>query len=496
MKLKFLFIVLIIFNINIYGEILSGNKSLIIRNTSILPIINLSKNKSYDYLASLLHYNLKNNLGSQFNIIETNLSEADTFEPTKDTAGKYSIQFNADLVIYGTINIINDIITVNIKTYDAIKDSVTENTEFRYNAKNDLNFLLKKISEKYCSAIIEKFSSYDVELLSIISNRSKLDNQKKTLIQNLLKINKNSYWTYLIQENKKLITIPFLKNSVIFVCDDISDYAVETENLTNDDDSNVKIFVFDDNPGEVRKFKIHLKDNSPILYEYKQKYNYEIDIKYIKIPLENIIKNYRFFIDNSIIGSTSGIFSYELKFGIGVPFNSKLDNNFYIKLLYGIKAINISRTENEKNEYEENLEGANYKFRISFGFEHIFYFKNFLGVQVGIDSGFEYFIFYIMITQDKIINYTKPFTGYPCITISSPFSLHLFTYFRINLIIGIEPTLRFAMSYFNNGEYWNKYIDEARGYGMELFRIRADEFLTVDLFFYDMPIYVSMRIKF
>ena len=56
---------------------------------------------------------------------------------------------------------------------------------------------------------------------------------------------------------------------------------------------------------------------------------------------------------------------------MGLPFNSKLENNFYLKAFFGVKGINSAIVDGA-----ETLVKPNYKLKFSAGYEHIFYFKS------------------------------------------------------------------------------------------------------------------------
>ncbi|MCK4797302.1 MAG: hypothetical protein KAT05_07955, partial [Spirochaetes bacterium] len=59
-----------------------------------------------------------------------------------------------------------------------------------------------------------------------------------------------------------------------------------------------------------------------------------------------------------------------------------------------------------------------------------------------------------------------------------------------------EPILRLVMnSFYYDDIFWLESLDETRGAGFKQLRHQVSDYLTLDLFFYDMPIIMGMRIK-
>lgn len=491
MKKKILILVFLFFS---FLSLLCQQKNVVNYTLFILSLKFECDNENYIYYYEKVSDIIAHFFYSNFLRIEYSLSENEKYNisDTIETAGEYAKKLESHFILYGSLKINNNTLFLNLKFYDCLKEIVIENLLIKLNILEEPFPMLKNSIENFANKVKEKVSYYDKDLVSLIENAS-LPNFKKKIVNDILKRNENSYWYYLVNvgDIKKIILIPFLKSSVIFICEDDENFIVESEDIKLTEKEKVKIVELGNAIGLEKKFIITMSNGKKIEYEYKQNAYNEVKIKYIGTTTSK--NRYSFFIDNGITGTTAGIFGYTLKMGLGLPFKSDFNNTFYFNFFYGIKLLNYSSINNEIK-----LEKPNYKFYIGYGYENLISFKNIRNfkLSVGIETGFELYLLTVFITNKKTYELKKPLYGIPAVSISLPLGFHFLTSKRFNLILSTSPIVRFSTSYiFYEDKIYLYYSDYARGIGMEALRWRVEKHLTIDLLFYDMPVIIVFRIK-
>lgn len=466
---------------------------LIKRTISVLPVVFFTDNEKYNYLDILINQSMKSSFLENFAGIQfSDDKEKESIKDSIEFAKMYAEKKETEFVVYGSLTVSATFVTLNLKCYDSLKEIVIDSIVVKEKLENDPFVKMKNRIYDFSQSIKTKIFSYNIELVTMLSSKQ-LTPFKKKIINNLIDQNSNKYWYYTIntQEEKKVILVPFLKNSVIFICYEDENFIVELSDLKIEGKSYIKVAEINDMPTITRNFKIKLSNGRIINYDYKQKTSYEAVVKVIGDSSKE--RKDSIYFDNALLGTTSGIFGYSFKIGFGLPFKSNLSNSLYLIASYGIKAINLSEIDNKIN-----FESPNHKFYIGAGFEHLFYFKKNknISMSLGIESGFETYLLQVFITADKVYNLNRPIIGVPAVNILMPFGIIFFANKKYNLLISAEPVIRFSMSYFvYQGRVWIIYSDYLRGVGMDLFRWRVDRNLTIDLFLYDMPILIAWRIR-
>ncbi|MGD0651253.1 MAG: hypothetical protein ABSA97_08970 [Verrucomicrobiia bacterium] len=119
-----------------------------------------------------------------------------------------------------------------------------------------------------------------------------------------------------------------------------------------------------------------------------------------------------------------------------------------------------------------------------------------LHVIFPIETGFEFNLVSFLIKNKEVFNLSELIFGFPSFYVSFPFEVEVFANKIISLIIGVEPVLRFVLNYFSyNNVLWLEYLDETRGFDFKYFRYNIGNYTVLDLFFYDMPVYIGVRFK-
>ena len=357
----------------------------------------------------------------------------------------------------------------------------------------DILRYINDIAQEVSSKIISQQTMYNKKLINKFLSKDKMSKNRRQIIENLLN-QTEAYWNIIIKRAKfkQVLKIPFAKNIIIFISEFSEDYAISIDGKIYEYKSKVKIMAFDNQAGKTREFKIYNKDNKPITYKYTQKNDYDVNIKYIRSFLGKGENKYSIFIDNIFNGSTSGYMGYDFRIGLGLPLRSSLENNIYIRTFIGPKGIN----------YVEIKDGiivdkqTHLKLKFGMGYEHVFFIKNFIGIHIGFEAGAEINFYSFLIKNNEKLKLGTMIFGCPSIYYSIPFAIQFFANKKISFIIGVEPILRLVMnSFYYDDIFWLESLDETRGAGFKQLRHQVSDYLTLDLFFYDMPIIMGMRIK-
>ncbi|MCK5617094.1 hypothetical protein KAR91_85315, partial [Candidatus Pacearchaeota archaeon] len=486
-----------IFGVEEIGD--QGKKKIIRRTIVILPLYNQNNISKYDYLSDAFRNNLKRNLKEYFNIInfesvdniinelgkKTNITESD--------AEKIALKLGADTVVFGKYEIIDNAISFFINSLDVITLEEVVNINIKGQTGFDILRYINDIAQEVSSKIISQQTMYNKKLINKFLSKDKMSKNRRQIIENLLN-QTEAYWNIIIKRAKfkQVLKIPFAKNIIIFISEFSEDYAISIDGKIYEYKSKVKIMAFDNQAGKTREFKIYNKDNKPITYKYTQKNDYDVNIKYIRSFLGKGENKYSIFIDNIFNGSTSGYMGYDFRIGLGLPLRSSLENNIYIRTFIGPKGIN----------YVEIKDGiivdkqTHLKLKFGMGYEHVFFIKNFIGIHIGFEAGAEINFYSFLIKNNEKLKLGTMIFGCPSIYYSIPFAIQFFANKKISFIIGVEPILRLVMnSFYYDDIFWLESLDETRGAGFKQLRHQVSDYLTLDLFFYDMPIIMGMRIK-
>jgi|GEM_PF-6446107 len=501
LKIKILFITILslILSIKIFSN-QDSSDDLIKRKIAILPVLNISNNNKYDYINSALRINIKSNLENHLENIDfskidneyNNLNLKNLTIYTKETLINFSQNLKADIIVYGSYNIYNNRISVTLNVMDMISDELvavkTLNGNIEYDFLKTINLITKEQSD-----LINNYSSmFNYKILDKIRMIDKIDENKKDLLQYLI-AQKNKKWYYLLKMDNysKLIKIPFAKNVILFAFDKKDYYSIETNGEKTDIKEDHKVFYYENDINNNKEYKIYCKGiDRPYIYKYIQKKEYEVNTKLITSETyKKEAFNYILYCEASMLMTTSGFVGIDNRIGFGLPFKSKMENSIYLRSSFFAKLINFVNIEDELR-----FDKPHYKFRIGFGYQHTFFIKGLVGINVGLELGTEVHLFSFLIKDREKYNIHS--LGEPTVYLALPFEVQLFPNKKVGLIVGFDPTLRFVMNfYFYDYVLWYDNLDETRGGVMEFLRFQINDYLTFDLFIYDMPVYISVRFK-
>ncbi len=494
-----IFIFFTIFNINSKDNI--NNNDLIKRKIAIIPFKNSLNITEYDYIGESVSNKMKIDLEEYFTLIDFNIinKALEDFkyngdEITVKEADKLGLLLNCDVVVFGDFSVRNEELNFNINTYDLVTQQLIIDKKIKCIIGFDIFEFLSKLSQEYSGSLKEKLFSYDKNIINVLKNKDKAPQDRKQLLDEFFLNQDNKYWYIFINDGKHRINtkIPFGKNIIIFVSSEIK-FIIEYEGEKDELESRIKIMSFNNEPNKKREFKINTGNNKSFIYKYTQKEDFEVVLKNVNdLDINKEIKNHSFFLESSAIFTTSGYMGTSLGIGLGLPINSKLENNIYIRTFFLPKVLNFIETEKGVM-----LDTPHLKFNLGIGYEHVFYIKNFVGIYLGLGFGFELYFFSFLINNKQKIYSSLIIPGCPSFYFSIPIGVQLFANRKFSLIIGVEPTLRFVINYFfYEGLLWIENLDESRGSELTFLRKNLNDSLTLDLFLYDMPVSISLRIKF
>jgi hypothetical protein len=497
MKRKANIIFLCAIMLGLVTGILSGQSDeLIVRSVTILPFVNESKSGSNDYIGDVILSDLQMQIEERFYFIETNEVIPDLFGT--DIAGSCkkaevtALKIEADTVIFGKYNVSEKEAVIDIYVYDVILQSIILSMSTKTGLGLELIKNTGALSLSVGERLFDELTAYKSGIIEKLRSSGKETAERKALIDGLFSQD-GKLWRIKVKRKgyEELVNIPFGRNVVIFVCEESGNYNIETGGKRNSQESNIKVMDFMSQVGAKRIFKITGEKIRPAFYSYVQKKDYDVDIKYVSFSGSKEIGEHSFYVDNSFSFSTSGCLGYDLKLGLGLPMNSGLENSIYFKFMGGPKVFNAVETKSGIN-----LDYPHLKLRVGLGFEHIFYIKNLLGIQMGVEVGGEFnFFAFIISNKDRISVPGQMIFGCPSIYYSFPVGLQFFVTSNVGMFFGVEPILRLVVqSFIFDGKVFFQNLDGTRGAGFSNFRVQS-EFLTVDLFLYDMPIYIGLRIK-
>lgn len=498
-KRMFLFLFLFLCVFSSLSASVSFKNEKIRRTVLVIPFQNESGEKENDYIKFQIHNTIIRSLMDNFEIIDLEEKKLEfEYDPNilnvQKNADKVALKLGADSVIFGKYSIDDKTINIFAYSYDVIIQELVLETSVSGNKGLDIFKYFNTFSQEIANRTFEELTKYRKKMIDKIISRSKLEKTRKALIDNILN-QSNKYWNYLIdRENKKeFIEIPFGKNVVVFVSEQTKNYKVEINGNINNEQNNIKIFSFKNKVGTKRNFLITDENNTTAEYKYTQRSEYEVDVKYIVFSAIEKIGIYNMYVDTLLSLSTAGYIGFDLKLGMGLPLKSRLNNSIYFRFMLGPKAINAVET-NDKGIY---LDYPHLKLKFGFGFEHVFFIKNMLGINLGLEIGTELNFFSFLTKNKERASVTgKLIFGAPSVYYAIPIGLQFFVTKKFGLVINVEPIFRLVVNtfVFDNKIFFED-LDETRGAGFEFLRQNVGNYLILDLFFFDMPITIGMRIK-
>lgn len=487
----------------------SGDTGLTKRTVAIMPVVNLKKIKQFDYLKNVIRLAFNNRLSQtdKFNTLELQVIDTKSkqfhFEDddflNNEKLGTLSVLLKSDIYLLTKYTIENEIITIFSEIYDVLSGEIILSKEISGNIGieiyNYINTLVENINTGMENKI-KKIQSSQLEALiksqAIVVEEANYDVIDKLLIQ------KSNYQKITVDRNNEryYFAVPREKNVFIFINNKQTQFTIEINNKHYTSTTGIKILAFENNIGTEKRFTI-LNDNTnqKTHYTYNQKKENDIVIKHFFYQDRGIR------IDTGMSITTLLYFCQDVKLSLLFPFNHSRENAAYARFSFG-PGITLFKQAN--NTYIPWY--PHFKFRWSLGYERLFMVTKLLTIHAGVDIGAELYLHRaLQFTHTKTrYEFNTYQAAYPSLTLAFPVLFEFLPHKRIAVVAGIEPVLRILYN-LHWIDFWGSDLpydgkndtsfEASRGllYDSPL-RIRSS-LITIELFFYDMPIMIYARIK-
>mgnify|MGYP003737167097 CR=1 FL=1 len=210
------------------------------------------------------------------------------------SAGYLAIELYSDTVIFGKYKKIGDQLVIKAVCYDIALEKTVASVDNTIDInpktiKNDINI---KIAKPLSDLVVENLPKLDKEVfLEMILNKEIVIEEKdRDVIKDLLK-QKKKYREVVVERGGEKISfaIPRMYNAVIIVRDQPGIFNIEyNDSIFESTDQGIKIFCFDNDIGESRKFRAKLNGNKSINIDYIQKKDAEVVIKRVKFEKDQL----------------------------------------------------------------------------------------------------------------------------------------------------------------------------------------------------------------
>lgn len=468
------------------------------RTVGVLPFFNNENVVEYDYLSGYIQTNLLHGFeGNFFTVQDASMDkaykESGIVDATVSNTARQEIatMAGADIIVEGSFSIIENYIYIYYMAHDMITGVVMCEGMIKAVVNEGIyqriNFFINDLSTK----LYEEALTYNKVLLKTLFSDS---DENKTMLIEQLKKQRGTIWNVVVKKDgiKKYVTVPFAERVVVFIRESDDIYTVvHNEREYTSSDSVITVELDGDNDAE-NIFSIGLTEDETVTYRYKPKTAYDVNIKYIKIAGHPIKKGHSFYVDNLAVFTTAGYAGYDIRLGMGLPvMRSRLTDNLYFKCFVAPKVINV--IELETKSY---LDDPHLKINLALGYEHIFLIKNLMSINIGLEVGIELYYYSFVVKNYERYAFDRMVSGPVSIYYGFPLVLQFFANKKVSLIFGTEFVLRLVLNtYMYNNKVYLEYLDESRGSGFEFARRQVDDYLTLDLFLYDMPVFIGVRVK-
>lgn len=391
-----------------------------------------------------------------------------------------------DILVTGELTEVGGNLTFRVVVTDRLFDRNI--IKERYSLGDDVISGIDRITINLTRQLFEYYSVYRKELISRISALSHSSQKDKRLMAEQLLSQKNAFLDYSMSSSKqkKVLPLIFNQSALIFAAEEETTYTVFYGEEQFRSKDGIVVLSFPDDKREDRQFIIKKEGESDILFNYRPKERFQVLVENLIFFNSKIIDQSRFYLDFNFIVTTKFSIGADMKFGIGLLKEGKLENNLYGRMQFNYRPV-------DKFAY----------FRLKFGagYQHIFFIKNIIGFMPGIEIGFEFYLLKAVQVLNTIFHFDgKYLFGMPTLYISFPLLWEFPSNLKYSLIFGVEPIFRIIpkMMYYDGfawlEDYYINFIYPS--YMRVTIPVDGnDSAMALDLFFYDMPIILGVRVK-
>lgn len=292
MKRKIYIYLLFFVAINLFSQ--TEGSDLVKRTILILPAYNINKDPANNNLVTAIRDALRAKLiaKNMFNIIdfstidrqfkELGYNEEDCINEDKMII--LAKNLNADVVLISKFLAIGDNILITTFAVDIFLGQATVSSFIDGELGIEVFRYVNNITNEMADKMAVKFTALDRGKLNELlkSQAVIIEEEDKEVINNLLK-KKDKYKKVEIKRGKEnvILAIPHGRNIVIFVGGKEDVFTVEMNNEAYQSKNGIKIIMLDNAPNKVTKFSLKKEGFKTIVYDYKQKEEYELHIKKI-----------------------------------------------------------------------------------------------------------------------------------------------------------------------------------------------------------------------
>lgn len=391
-----------------------------------------------------------------------------------------------DILIKGQLVEVGSEITFKI----VVTDRLFERNIFKekYRLGGDVISGIDRITVKLSQLLSAYYSAYKNELIDRVDSlQYSSDGAKKRMALQLLN-QKEVFLDYSMKSSKqnKVIPLIFSQSAVIFTAEAEAVYKVYYGEQEYSSKDGIVVLSFANEKREDMQFIIKKEGENDIVFNYRQKQRYQVVVENLIFFNSKIIKSSRFYLDLNFVVTTKFSIGGDIKFGIGLVKDARLENNLYVRSQLTYRPM-------DKFGY--------FRLKFGVGYQHIFFIKNIVGFMPGVEVGFEFYLLKAVKVLNTIFYFDGRYIfGMPSLYISIPLLFEFPSNLKYSLIFGIEPIFRFIpkmMVY--DGYAWleDYYINFVYPSYMRInLPIRENSSnMAFDTLFYDMPIILGLRIK-
>lgn len=270
------------------------NENLIKRTIIILPAYNINRDPANNNLVTAIRDALRAKLTNKnmFNIVsfndidskfkEVGYKEDDYINEDKMIALAKSL--NGDVVLISKFFTSGENILIISLACDIFLGQITVSSFIDGELGIEVFRYVNNITNEMAEKMAIKFTAIDRGKLNelIKSQTVIIEEEDKDTINKLLK-RKDKYKKLEIKRDKEniILAIPHGRNIVIFVGEKIDNFTIEVNDEIYQSKNGLKIIMLDNKPGQITKFTLKKEGFKPLVYEYKQKEEYEVHTKKI-----------------------------------------------------------------------------------------------------------------------------------------------------------------------------------------------------------------------
>ncbi|MCG8570772.1 MAG: hypothetical protein MJB14_11590, partial [Spirochaetes bacterium] len=284
--------------------------------------------------------------------------------------------------------------------------------------------------EVFLKEVSRYYHQYHPSLIAKIERiKKKSDDPRNKLVQTLLDQSDTCLLYTLVRADYiKNIPIYFNKVNYIFTANNNYPFTVEYEGLKFSSKEGIIVLSLPDNHIRSRTFVIKDENDQQRTLELTQRSKAQLFIEEVFFLESSKVRESNLFLDILSICTTDATLGIGLKLGAGFPRATKLVNNVYGLFQFHYHFFSHSR------------------FRFGVGYQRMFYLKNIMGFGIGLETGFEFYLFSQVIVEGDFVNIKDDNNwlafGFPTVYIALPLQYEILSSRKVSIFIGIDPILR------------------------------------------------------